>query len=303
MDINFELYKVFYHIALNLSFSKASKSLYISQSAVSQSLALLEERLGCKLLFRNTKQVRLTPEGKILFEYVEQAFNFIKAGERNINELHTLVKGDIWIGASDTICKYYLLPYFKLFNQIYPDIKIHITNRTSPRCIELLRKGSVDFSIINIPEQHDFYDIDVLEVKPIQDVFAAGKGFSNLKNRRLKLKDLENYPVMVLEKNSTTRKYFDNLLKKNKVSIIPEIELSSADLLVELSKINLGIAYVMKDCIEKELREGELFMLDIEETIPERSLGILTHKNLPLSAASDRFIKLLLESLPGKANA
>jgi DNA-binding transcriptional LysR family regulator len=141
MDISFELYKVFYYVAKTLSFSEASGKLFISQSAVSQSIRLLEEKLSCSLFNRSTKQVKLTQEGEILFKHIEQAFHFIKSGERSVQEIHGLLHGEIRIGASDTICKYYLLPYFKKFNQLYPQIKISITNRTSPICIDLLKKA------------------------------------------------------------------------------------------------------------------------------------------------------------------
>jgi DNA-binding transcriptional LysR family regulator len=101
---------------------------------------------------------------------------------------------------------------------------------------------------------------------------------------------------MVLDKNSTTRQYFDELLSKNNVDIMPEIELGSVDLLVEFAKIGLGISYVMTDCIKKELDEGNIFALNIKENIPERKLGIITHNSIPLSAAARKFIELLGDS-------
>lgn len=77
MDISFELYKVFYYVASTLSFSEASRQLYISQSAVSQSIKSLEQKLGHKLFTRNTKCVMLTPEGETLFRHVEPAVIFL----------------------------------------------------------------------------------------------------------------------------------------------------------------------------------------------------------------------------------
>ena len=77
MDINFELYKVFYYVATSLSFSEASKKLFISQSAVSQSIKTLEKRLNQNLFIRSTKKVRLTPEGEILLRHIEPAINLI----------------------------------------------------------------------------------------------------------------------------------------------------------------------------------------------------------------------------------
>ena len=81
MDINYELYKVFYYVASSLSFSDASKKLFISQSAVSQSIKTLERKLGQPLFIRSTKKVQLTPAGALLLKHVEPAMNLISRGE------------------------------------------------------------------------------------------------------------------------------------------------------------------------------------------------------------------------------
>ena len=95
MDVNFELYKVFYYVAKHLSFSAAASELFISQSAVSQSIRLLEEKLKTSLFIRHTKKVKLTLEGQTLYEHIEKAFNLIKTGERNLNNINLLKHGEI----------------------------------------------------------------------------------------------------------------------------------------------------------------------------------------------------------------
>ena len=292
MNINFEHYKVFYHVAKNLSFSEAAGQLYITQSAVSQSIKLLEEKLGIKLFFRHTKVVKLTSEGKLLFHHIEQAYNFIQAGEKRINELHNLNEGEVIIGASDTICKYYLLPYFRTFHQLYPKIKIRVINRPSPVCVEMLKKGSVDVSVVNLSDQWENKGFDMRILKEIQDVFIAGKPFLYLKNRKVHLKELETYPVLLLEKNSTTRDFFDDLMIRHQISIIPEFELGSIDLLIELTKIGLGISFVMQDTVTSAISNDELFKIDIVEDVPHRSIGILSNKHIPVPIAAQKFINL-----------
>ena len=116
MDINYELYKVFYYVATTLSFSEASKKLFISQSAVSQSVKALEKKLDQPLFIRSTKKVQLTPEGEILLRHVEPAMNLIKRGEAQIAD-SIAGGGQIRIGASDTICRYFLVPYLKRFHR------------------------------------------------------------------------------------------------------------------------------------------------------------------------------------------
>lgn len=111
MDINYELYKVFYYVATSLSFSEASKKLFISQSAVSQSIKTLEKKLGQTLFIRSTKKVQLTAAGALLLKHIEPAMNLIARGESQLLDSGTLGLGKLHIGASDTICRYLLVPY------------------------------------------------------------------------------------------------------------------------------------------------------------------------------------------------
>ena len=92
MDINYELYKVFYYVASSLSFSEASKKLYISQSAVSQSVKTLEKKLGQSLFIRSTKKVQLTPAGSLLLKHIEPAMNLIARGESQLDRFGQLDK-------------------------------------------------------------------------------------------------------------------------------------------------------------------------------------------------------------------
>src|SRR6056297_2677121 len=175
MALNFELYKVFYQVAVDLSFSKAAEKLFISQSAVSQNIKNLEKELKTKLFIRSTKNVQLTEAGNVLFEHIEPAFNLIENGEKSIKEINALKKGEIHIGANDTISKDYLLPYLSKFHQLYPNIQIKITNRTSSTCISLLIQNKVDFIISNLPNPKITKQMNVDEIFAFNDIFIANK--------------------------------------------------------------------------------------------------------------------------------
>lgn len=293
MSIDFELYKVFYYVGKHLSFSEASGKLHISQSAVSQAIRQLEDKLGCRLFHRSTKQVQLTHEGQLLFLHIEQAFHFIKAGERGIAEIHSLNQGEIHIGASDTICKYYLLPYLKQFAESYPKIKIIITNRSSPVCLDMVSKGAVAVAVINLRPDRAMKSLYARPLKPLQDLFVAGPAFRQLHGVPLSIADLKQYPLLLLEKNTVTREYFDKLAEKHDVSITPEFELDSIDLLIELTKIGLGISFIARQYVEADLLSGALFALNVQENIPERHLGVVVNQSIPISVAAQRFIDML----------
>ena len=196
MDINYELYKVFYHVAATLSFSEASKQLFISQSAVSQSIKVLEKKLNQTLFIRSTKKVQLTPEGEILLKHVEPAINLIQKGENQLLEANTLNGGQLRIGASDTICRYYLIPYLNRFHKAYPNVHIKVTNQTSIECAHLLENGQVDFIITNYPNSGPLQPFVQLQhvfqafINLFQSFSAPGRSSDNGHTQAL-LQDIE----------------------------------------------------------------------------------------------------------------
>ena len=177
MDINYELYKVFYYVATSLSFSEASKQLYISQSAVSQSIKTLEKKLEQPLFIRSTKKVQLTPAGKVLLKHVEPAMNLIQRGESQLLDSGSLGLGQLHIGASDTICRYFLVPYLKQFHKKFPNVPIKVTNATSVSCVDLLEQGKVDLIVTNFPNAHLNHSYIRKTVCNFTDVFIANPAY------------------------------------------------------------------------------------------------------------------------------
>lgn len=291
MDINYELYKVFYHVASTLSFSEASKQLFISQSAVSQSIKVLEKKLNQTLFIRSTKRVQLTPEGEILLKHIEPAMNLIKKGENQLLEANTLNGGQLRIGASDTICRYYLVPFLNEFHKMYPNIHIKVTNRTSIECARLLDNGQVDFIITNYPNSGLSNTQNIQVIHDFSDVFVANENYFPLRDRIITLRELQSYPILMLDRKSTTSEFLHSMFQKHQLDLVPEIELSSNDLLIDLAKIGLGIAFVPDFCIPKQ--EDNFFILNLEETLPKRQLVVVLNETLPISQAARQFIELL----------
>ena len=291
MDINYELYKVFYHVASTLSFSEASKQLFISQSAVSQSIKVLEKKLNQTLFTRSTKRVQLTPEGEILLKHIEPAMNLIKKGENQLLEANTLNGGQLRIGASDTICRYFLVPFLNEFHKMYPNIHIKVTNRTSIECARLLDNGQVDFIITNYPNSGLSNTQNIQVIHDFSDVFVANETYFPLKDRMITLKELQSYPILMLDRKSTTSEFLHSMFQKHQLDLVPEIELSSNDLLIDLAKIGLGIAFVPDFCIPQQ--EENFFILNLEETLPKRQLVVVHNETLPISQAARQFIELL----------
>jgi len=291
MDVNYELYKVFYHVAATLSFSEASKQLFISQSAVSQSVKVLEKKLNQTLFIRSTKKVQLTPEGEILLKHIEPAINLIQKGENQLLEANTLNGGQLRIGASDTICRYYLVPYLNRFHKAYPNVHIKVTNQTSIECAHLLENGQVDFIITNYPNSGLSSSQKVRVINEFADVFVANQEYFPLKGETVNLQKLQTYPILMLDRKSTTSEFLHHIFQKEQLDLVPEIELSSNDLLIDLARIGLGIAFVPNFCIPNN--DKDLFQVRLTEKLPTRQMVVAYNENIPVSQASRQFMDML----------
>ncbi len=293
MDINYELYKVFYYVASSLSFSEASKKLFISQSAVSQSIKTLERKLEQPLFIRSTKKVQLTPAGKVLLKHIEPAINLIQKGESQLLDSNTLGLGQLHIGASDTICRYFLVPYLQQFHKQFPNVPIKVTNATSLSCVELLSQGKVDLIVTNYPNSRMNHSYLQKTVATFSDVFIANPAYFDLKQQEITFVELKQYPILMLDRKSTTSEFLHNLFLQYQLELIPEIELSSNDLLIDLAKIGLGIAFIPDYCLSQE--EEDLFILKTIEQMPKRQMVAAINPALPISPSTNEFLKLLPE--------
>jgi DNA-binding transcriptional LysR family regulator len=291
MDINYELYKVFYQVAKSLSFSDAADNLFISQSAVSQSIKTLERRLNQILFIRSTKRVALTKEGELLLKHVEPAINLISRGE---NQLCADPKSGVQlrIGASDTICRYYLVPYLNNFHKQYPNIHIKVTNGTSLQCAKLLERNEVDVIVTNSPNSALNNMMQIIPVKVFRDIFIANQEAFPITDQPISLHELQQCPILMLDKRSTTSIFLHNLFLENSLDLVPAIELSSNDLLIDLAKIGLGVAFIPDYCV-KELEN--LAVINITEEIPSRLLVAAYNNDIPISDAAKYFIDSLTE--------
>jgi DNA-binding transcriptional LysR family regulator len=215
MDINYELYKVFYYVATSLSFSEASKQLFISQSAVSQSIKTLEKKLDQPLFIRSTKKVQLTPAGKVLLKHIEPAMNLIQRGESQLLDSGSLGLGQLHIGASDTICRYFLVPYLKQFHKKFPNVPIKVTNATSLSCVDLLDQGKVDLIVTNFPNSNLNHSYIQKTVCNFTDVFIANPAYFNLKQQEIPFEELKQYPILMLDRKSTTSQFLHQIVQFN----------------------------------------------------------------------------------------
>lgn len=295
MNIDFELYRIFYVVAKNRNITKASKELNISQPAISKSIKNLEEQLGGQLFFRTKRGVILTDEGKEFYKYISQAIEYIYNAENKFSDLVNLETGCIKIGISTTLTKEFLLPYLEKFHYLYPKIDIQIVTSYTDDLMTKLKNGLIDILILNLNNKNYGNDIEIIKCRKIRDCFVVGEKFKSLANQELSFNELNNYPLLLQAKGSSTREFLDDMAKTNNITLKPNIELASYSLVSEFVKIGFGIGYVTRDYVKSAIKNKELFELNLKEKIPNRYIGIALSKNHIPSFSTRKIIKIITE--------
>lgn len=294
MNQNLNYYKVFYTAAKYKNISKAADALFISQPAISKTLSKLEESLNCTLFQRTSRGIILTAEGQILFERIQEAFQIIDAGEEELRHMNELELGQIRIGVSTTLCKYILLPYLQSFIQKYPNIRIAIECQSTLHTMELLENGSIDVGLIGSSKPNR--TIHFMELRQIQDTFVAAPSY--LQHNSIPISNPKDMflsaNLMLLNEENISRQYIDDYLYQNQMKTNQILEVGTMDLLIEFARIGLGIACVIQEFVEKELKNGYLIEIPMPHPIKKRSVGFAYSRSHAPSKATMQFLEYAL---------
>lgn len=284
MQENLSLYHIFYIVGKTGNISKAAKELYISQPAVSRAVQKLESNLDTLLFRRNSRGVIMTPDGQILFEKLKEAFSLVEEGEDILLHNPSQSIPHLRLGTSSTLCRYVLLSYLKPYVSCHPQVRINISCQSTYQTLQLLDEGKLDLGLIGRPRKlHGYHFRSLMH---INDTFVATAQY--LKNQQ------ELYPrdslyqgatFMMLDEKNITRQTIDTQLREHRIELHHILEATSMDLLIQFAKIGLGIAGVVRQFVEAELRNGDLVEVPVGFAFPAREIGFVCRKNdehLPL---------------------
>ena len=283
-DLNF--LKIFYMVAKENSITRASKKLYISQPAVSQSIKKLEQELCGTLFYRSNKGIKLTEEGRIFFEYVKNSFEFLQKGRECFLSYKNLESGVINIGVSTILTKLVLIEPLQKFAKDFPNVKVNIVNEASPKLVDGVKKGLYDFVVINKADSGKGLRETYLQNIKLCLVFNP----KNYDFDTINLQNLCNLPLILQNNQSNTRKLFDEFLEKNDVSINPKFEVASQELVKFMASNGLGVGLVFDGDIS-----GELKKLKTNFELPSNIVVLLENDQNIQSFASQKFKEYLFD--------
>ena len=210
MNVNFEYYKIFYYVAKYHNFTKAARALCNSQPNVTRAMNCLEHELNCTLFVRTNRGVHLTPEGERLYTRVSVAVQQLQTAEEELSESVGLEHGSVSIGASETALNIYLLDRLHKFHLEYPGVRLKLCNDSTPEAIRSVRSGEIDFAVVTTPVKVEV-PLKEIRLRSFQEILVGGKTFTALASQELSLKDLKDYPLISLGRETTTYHFYEKL--------------------------------------------------------------------------------------------
>ena len=243
MDIDLELYRIFCEVVKYGNISKASEQMYITQSAVTQSIKKLEEALGGVLFYRKNNGVELTEEGKNLYNYIKNSIEVMNNANNLFSNYINLEKGSIRIGGGNSIISSLILKPLMCFMKDYPNINISINNGLTSSLMQKLANGELDIVVLNLPYLNKYNsNIEITSLKKEQYVFFLINSYLE-KNPIESFSDINKHKLILPKTSSSKRSILDNYAEKEGLEILANYEISSTSIMKRMVLNDIGVGF------------------------------------------------------------
>lgn len=299
MDIDH--FKTFNQVVISGSFTKASQALYLTQPAISMQIQALEKFLKVSLFDRSRRQISLTKEGEVLFEYTQRIFQLFDEVQSVFQDISKLQVGRLTIGATGVMATYYLTRFIRHFHERFPGIELDILSGNSHRVAEMVLNGEVELgfagrSVIRSQLQQIFLHRE-------NYIMVVGKS-SPLASRTediLTPEDFLEIPFVMREKGTRIRAKMDYWFKRHAALQKPEntVTLSNLEATKRLIRSGYGVTVIPHLAVSEEVKQGDLVELKVKGLNLMVDYYLSCNSERSLSPAALGFISLLHEDIPG----
>lgn len=292
MYISYDYYRVFYYVAKYKGVTRAANVLINDQPNVTRTIKNLENQLGCTLFIRSNRGVRLTPEGERLYSHVSAAVEQIQSGEEELSRANSLKSGTVSISSSE-IALFCLLPTLGSYREKYPDVKLRVSNQSTPQAIAALRDGESDIALVTTPTG-SADSLDVTDIREIHETAICGQAFADIAERRLSFEELLRLPIISLGRHTKTYELYSGFFIGKGLEFSPSVEVATADQVLPMAENNLGIGFLPKEFIIG--RTSGITELTLKEPLPTRRICLIKRPGNNLNTAAKELERMIREN-------
>ena len=286
-NINLNSLKIFLEVANSKSFLDASNKLFISQPAISKSMSKLEEDLGIQLFYRANKGITLTPSGETLYRYLQKTKDLLLSCERALISMNDIEEGKIVIGVQSHIVRNYLMDKIASFRTNHPKMIIELVDMSTNLLIERLEERRIDFVVDSSPIDTVYNNVKIEPICSLNTCFV--KSVYNTHNIK-SLQSLKRESLILPASRSSLRKNLNKCCEGSGVILNPILEFETEELIIEATRRNLGVGYVVESAIQYLIDSNILERIKLKEELPKMEIN-LVYINSYLTKAAKLFIK------------
>lgn len=284
----YKLLRTFCVVAQKENITHAAEQLHISQPTVSLQIQALEREMGEKLLERRGPSIKLTPEGKTLYQLVQP----LAAGIDSLREtfaanLGKLEKGELNIAAGQSTSLYILPEYLKRFHEAYPGIRINLHSVTGQGGMKMLLDDQVDLAVgplLHVP--------DSIQYQPFisyQSILIAAKSHPLAKRKRVSLEDISPHGLILPPRHLSTWRMIDTVFRQHNLPYTVAMEAGGWEVVKCYVEQGLGVSIVTEVCLTGK---ENLAVIPVDEYFPSRNYGLITRKGKFFTPQAKRFVEM-----------
>ena len=277
--MNYTYLNIFYTVAKLQNISKAAEELGVTQPAVSRIISNIEKEYHTKLFFRGKTGVTLTRDGQNLFEMIKAPLIELEKVSNNISGNKSLDKATIHIGATSTALYCYLFEHLEEdIKKLFPNVNFRIYSDSSTKLLDMVTTGSIDFAFITTP-YNKREDLETHNIVKLNDILIAPISYKDQIKDRVSIKELENYPFILLNREMQFREYIDTFLNKYKVHVGTIYETDSSAILTPFVEMGYGLTFIPDEMAIKSIEERKCYQINIKEKLPDRYIAFAIKKD------------------------
>lgn len=285
-------------IATEKNFTKAAAILYISQPSLSKQIKILEQNLDILLINRERNNISLTESGKVLLQYSERILALCEESCRAVIDLKNGDRGNLTVGASQTIGTYLMPRILALFAQNYPQINLKVQVNSTRIIAKKIINREIDIAVVGGEISDDLRKS--LSIKTfVSDELSliVSKSHPFAKKNKINKEDLYCLDFITLNPNSTIKNFIDNILIQNQIEtkqLKTILQLNSIEGIKTAVSLGLGAAFVSSSAIEKEIKLKTIAIMKLENIKITRNLYIISNPDCYKSKAFNFFYAELI---------
>jgi len=290
--VNLDVLKTFCDLVDTGSFTKAAEENFVSQSAVSQQLAKLEQQLSAHLISRQGGLVVPTQAGRALYEGAREILRRYERLTGEVRSAADQVRGVLRVGSIYSVGFYMLDPYIRRFIREQPEVSLYIEYTLHRRIYAAVASGEMDLGVVAWPERHRSIQVIPLADEELVAVFPPGHRLA--KRRHIQPADLQGEKLVAFEEIIPTRRGIDRLLKAAGVKVDVAMEFSNTELVKRAISVDAGVGILPVETVEREAQRGELCYARFRDGKKwSRPVAILRRRGKASSPAEKMFLAIL----------